>query len=333
MPRSSVRFRLAVAAGLATLAFGGASQAAHHAKGHEVTPACGKVCLEALADRYMDALALHDPSRLPWANKVRFSENNVMLRIGDGLWNTITAKGPQVLKFSDPLTGQAGWYGVIDQAGTSSYYAMRMKVVDGKIAEVESNISPAPRSGPGSGGVIGADPKTFKHYPEMDQVLAPDERVPRNRLVDIANGYFSTLQLNDGHIFTAFDDDCRRLEDGTETAGTKDPNPVFKTATMSCEAQFKTGAYHMDSAVRDRDYEVVDEERGLVMSRAFIDHNGAVVSFKLADGTPSQTRAVVPNTLCMLELFKIRNGKIWRVEVVHNSVPYAMPSVWRDGDD
>jgi hypothetical protein len=324
------RFRFAAAIVVLAVASAGSGQA-RQAKGHEVTPSCDKACLEAMADRYMDALVAHDPGRVPWASSVRFSENNVLLRVGDGLWNTITAKGPQVLKFSDPLSGQAGWYGTIEQAGTASFYAMRIKVVDGKVAEVESNISPAPR--PGGGGGLGGDPKTFQHYPEMGQPLAPDERVPRNRLVDIANGYFATLQLNDGHILTAFDEDCRRLEDGIETAGSKSPNPVFKTAQMACEAQFKTGAFHADTAVRDRAYEVVDEEKGLVLARGFIDHNGAAVSFKLADGTASQTRAAVPSTLSLMELFKIRNGRIWRVEVVHNNVPYAMPSVWRDEGD
>ena len=45
----------------------------------------GREALYALADSYLAALAARDPSRLPWAEEVAFSENNVLLMIGDGL--------------------------------------------------------------------------------------------------------------------------------------------------------------------------------------------------------------------------------------------------------
>src|SRR5690606_1989832 len=48
--------------------------------------------LYAQAEAYLDALEARDPSRLAWADGARFSENNVALAIGDGLWNTISAR-------------------------------------------------------------------------------------------------------------------------------------------------------------------------------------------------------------------------------------------------
>jgi hypothetical protein len=48
----------------------------------------------------------------------------------------------------------------------------------------------------------------------------------------------------------------------------------------------------------------------------------------LADGTPAVSGFKTPSTLCALETFKMRNGKIWQVEVVYINVPYHMPSVW-----
>jgi hypothetical protein len=73
---------------------------------------------------------------------------------------------------------------------------------------------------------------------------------------------------------------------------------------------------------------VVDEERGLVMSAAFIDHEGRLRDYKLTDGRPGRTAYYRPNTLYLLETFKIKRGKIEQVEAVFTSVPYRMPSPW-----
>ena len=68
--------------------------------------------LYAQADAYLAALAAKDPSRLKWADQVLFSENNVRLMIGDGLWNTASGIRPDYdLKIADPVTGQVAWFG------------------------------------------------------------------------------------------------------------------------------------------------------------------------------------------------------------------------------
>jgi hypothetical protein len=38
-------------------------------------------------------LVAHDPSRLPLAPGAKFTENGQRLELGDGLWNTISARG------------------------------------------------------------------------------------------------------------------------------------------------------------------------------------------------------------------------------------------------
>ena len=74
--------------------------------------------LYAVTDDYLGALAARDPSRLAWAARVVFSENNVQLLVGDGLWNTITAVRPGYdLKAADPATGEVSWFGVIEESG------------------------------------------------------------------------------------------------------------------------------------------------------------------------------------------------------------------------
>ncbi|HWW63720.1 MAG TPA: hypothetical protein VNZ43_03090 [Sphingomonadaceae bacterium] len=303
-----------------------AAASAEAPQGYPAQPECDRACLEGFVTRYMDALVVRDATRLPWSRRVRFSENNVMLRVGDGSWHV--ADGEQTssrLIFADPQTGQAGYFGVIEQRGQPAFLGLRLKVEDGKISEVETLVNqPDPDTPPSPAG---GKPAAYRHYIQMSRILPVEQRTPRRRMIDLANGYFSTLQLNDGKLFTHFTDDCKRQENGYESAG----NPAFDRpeGKLSCGDQFKTGTFIFDSAVRDRDYMVVDEERGLVLARATIDHGGELAMAKLADGTPIESWISKPGSLTMLELFHITAGKIDRIEVIHVDVPYKMPSVWK----
>jgi hypothetical protein len=265
------------------------------------------------------------------ADHVTFSENNVALLLGDGLWGTITGRGPPAteLLFADPQAGQVGFFGIVDEHGVPGYLAVRLKVEDRKITEIETLINRIPPLPPGAtpSPFATRTPKELQHFPVMTETVPPGDRVSRGRLIDIANGYFSTLQQNDGQLFTPFDDECSRMENGNVSAG--DPNASYPAAKLFCAEQFKKGAYRFDSALRDRAFMLVDEERQLVLTRAFLDHNAVLTDFKLADGTPAVSGFKTPSTLCLLELFKIRGGKIYRVEVVYINVPYHMPSVWK----
>jgi hypothetical protein len=49
--------------------------------------ACDRPCLTGMMDRYTEALTKHDPSGLPLAQDVRFTENTAQVNIGEGiLW-------------------------------------------------------------------------------------------------------------------------------------------------------------------------------------------------------------------------------------------------------
>ena len=285
-------------------------------------PACDQACLEGFADRYMAALAAHDQRGLPLAKLTKFTENNIALEIGDGLWGTIGAVGPTTLKFSDPKTGAVGWFGTVKERDVWSYYAMRMKVVAGRIAEVETLVNRKAVFGVGPYG----DPTKLTFDPLYKEPVPVGQRLPRAKLVALADGYFSTLQQNDGTIRTAFDDGCLRQENGTLTAG--DPDPKSGRSHLKCRQQFETGTYRWDDRVRDRRYFLVDEAHGLVMASMFIDHSGKTTNYKLKDGTPALAPIRAPHDSHVLELFKVKNGKLIRIEAVFVSVPYRAPSPW-----
>jgi len=287
--------------------------------------ACDRACLEGFADAYMAALAKRDPRGAPFAKFVKFTENNIALEIGDGLWGTVTnvAGGPAVLKVADPQTGTVGWWGAVSEKDVSSPYAMRIKVEGGKIAEVETMVARK--------SYIGAnfpmDVSNLTHDPLWTQPLPANQRMSRAKLISYADGYFSTLELNDGVLRTDFSDDCKRLENGLWTAGSPDPK-ASANSRLTCGPQFKTGAFHIDDRVRDRRYFLVDEERGIVMSAAWIDHAASQTEITLTDGTRRPAGVKAPHNWSLLEMFKVHNGKLARIEAAFIAMPYRMPSPW-----
>jgi hypothetical protein len=292
---------------------------------------CDRKCLYRFLDQYMDALVAKDPSRLPWAKTVKFTENNVALQVGDGAWGTISGTGAEDLRAADTVNGQAAWFGVIDERGAKSFFALRLKVEDHKISEVETIID---RKGYGPGPF--GDPDALKPLPILAEDVPSAERRPRARMIALADGYFNTLQLNDGQIFTVFDPACSRRENGVWTAGDPhpDPNSTYSAfGKYSCEDGFKLGNYRWDDRLRDRRFPLVDEEKGLVLAGGFIDHSGRLEKYTTTDGVTHDSPMKSPHSFCVLEMFKIRDGKIRHAETVFITVPYNMPSPWvRYGD-
>ena len=284
-------------------------------------PACDRACLYKVLDRYLAALKAHDPSRAPFAPRARTSEDNVLLAPGDGMWGTISSLGSYDFRFADPKTGGVGFYGAVDESGTSSPFALRLKVRGGQITEAETVVAR-----PQDAGVPFVTAK-LDPIPALSEVLPVSDRTPRARMIELADGYFSTLQRNDGTLHTVFTDDCDRREDGFRT--TNNPNQtIIAYMAKGCAAQFKLGIYRYDDRLRARRYMLVDEERGLVMAAGFIDHSGRLGAYRLTDGTPNTPVYRRPHSFCLLETFRIVHGKISRVEAVFTSVPYRMPSPW-----
>jgi hypothetical protein len=289
---------------------------------------CDRACLNGFVDQYMAAVAAHDPSKLPTSANVRYSENNVEMKLGEGLWQTSDGWGSYKVYADDPQTGQVGFLGVANEDGHLSCFAARLKVVDHKVTEIEVMAARPDRPGPAGSGNLTGGPENLKDKPLFSEDEPASERVSRDKLIQLANGYFDTIQLNTGKIYTTFDPDCQRMENGTITANNPDPKagPVQR---MGCQAQLETGMLKLVTRARDRRF-VVDEQKQMVFAASFFDHNGTVRQNKLVDGSvrtigPPFDR---PYTFCFFEIFKVKNGKIRQIEAVLLTVPYYMPSPW-----
>ncbi len=269
--------------------------------------------LEKIGDRYRAAYVAHDPRRVPISASVRFTENNIEMGFPDATWDTVTEELGPALTLSDPLTGNVGIYTAIMQRDTPAFLAIRLKVEAGQIVEIEHIVS-TKRNLSGPPTPIG-DVHEFRHDADLDRPVPLEERVPRAELIRLADGYFATLENNTGEIRgTKFAPGAFRFENGK----------LFPNV----EADFRLGKYRFNERVRDRDHFLVDEERGIVMSRGFIDHKGVMDEFTLTDGTPMRSIFREPHSWSLLEMFKIRRGMITAIEATFIAAPYYARSPW-----
>ncbi|MEO6153761.1 MAG: hypothetical protein ABIT09_11385 [Croceibacterium sp.] len=283
-------------------------------------PACDRACLIGFVEAHMTALAARDAGRLKLARGVRFTENDVLIPVGGGLWGTVTAVDATGLEAADPSTGNAAWFGSVRENGKPAIYAVRIHVTNGAIDEIESVVHrktalPAPFG----------DVTKITHDPGFNQVLPPAQRRPRERMLAVADGYFSTVELNDGQVLTDFTDDCGRLENGISTTAPAPAGAGGNAAAIAsgCRAQFELGLYRINKRVR-RDFFIIDEERGVAVARGFFDHANEWDTYKLTNGREMKTALKWPNSITLLEAFRIQGGKISRIEAVFTYVPYFM---------
>jgi len=91
-----------------------------------------------LVDRYLAAMVKHDPSGLPLAKGVRYTENTAEIQVGEGLW-VGESEAPTTFKMYavDPASSQVAFYGVMKEWDKPLIIAMRLKVIGGKITEIE----------------------------------------------------------------------------------------------------------------------------------------------------------------------------------------------------
>lgn len=281
---------------------------------------CDYDCLIGHVRDYIEALEARDPSMLPLAEDVMFSENNVLMPISNhGVWGVISAVRDGALEIADEQTGNAAWFGIIEEHGNPAYLALRLKVEEGLITEIETVVNRLPDMAKPFG-----DPDEVEHDPAFAELLTEEERRPRERLIAVADGYFNTVELNDGDIFTLFDDDCGRLENGISTTGSDGTGSA--AIAQGCVAQFELGIFRINKRIRERRYPLVDERRGVVVASGFFDHANTFDEYELTNGQVMQTVLKWPNSITLLEAFKIRNGRIHRIEAVFTYVPYFMPS-------
>ncbi len=280
-----------------------------------------RAALYDVLDDYLAALDARDPKRVNWAASPLNSENNVMLEVGDGLWGTIDRVGDYKLRFADPATGHVGYFGTVHEPIEESAFTLRLKVdAQGRVTESEMLVVRQSDS-----GIKFENPRYWDKPILNADVESP---VSRDEMVRLSDGYFDTLQLNDGTIHTKFHPDCNRVENGVQTTRNPEFAKIVPVSALGCEEQFRMGNYRYDDRLRARRFPMVDEERGLVLAFGFIDHSGRLDEYQLTDGRTVRSPVRRPHSFYIAELFKIDHGMICQIEANFITVPYNMPSPW-----
>lgn len=291
---------------------------------------CDRACLNGLVDQYLAAMAAHDPSRLPLAKTVKFTEDGVPLKLGDGLWATATGLGTYRLYFDEPETGGAGVFAVIQENGTPALLALRLKVVHHQIEEIETLVARKQTT-----AFLNTDALT-EPRPVFLEAVPPAGRPSRQEMIAIVNKYFDGIEQSNGDI-VPFDKDCIRIENGIQTTSVTSASSAplpgsgsFNLLALGCQDQFNTKIFSYIQTVSPRRFLIVDSERGLVMVIVRFNHPGTAQSIDVPGHgkVPMGRYSQWPNSTAIAELFKVKDRKIREVSAVIVTQPYKAPTGW-----
>jgi hypothetical protein len=281
---------------------------------------CDRACLSDVVDQYLAGLAARDPSRVPAAPGIRYTENCQALELGSGLWATATGLGPYRLEMADAGAGQVGVFATVEEMGNLAVLALRLAVRDRRVAEAEALVARL-------GNPIFSPESLARPRPELTRAVPEGARCSREELIAIANLYFDGIERNDGGIIPVTEE-CLRLENGVQT--TLNPERQSPVGRMRVAEAISTGIYAYIPRIRDRRYPVVDEERGLVLGIVFFEHPGSLKTVEVAGvGTvelPPFTQK--PTSAMIAEVFKVEDRRITQIEAVLEFLPYGIRSGW-----
>jgi hypothetical protein len=264
---------------------------------------CDHACLQGIVDSYFDALAKHDPSKLPVAASIRFTENGKELKLGEGFWKTAGASSYR-LYVLDPNSGDAAAQAVVAENGALDTFFVRLKLKNKRIVEAETLVCR-------KGEAVFFAPEKLTAAPGIYNDLLPEsEKTARAQLIKQASAYFTAVQSEGTKDYRAapLAPDMNRFENGEQTTNV----PVMGNPAMSGAEQLDKGVFK-GLIIDHRRFPVVDTERGDVV--------GLILMHSNRNG---QTSGIL-----ISEIFKIAGNKIEQVQAVMVNVPNDSDTGWK----
>lgn len=309
------------------LLIGGAAQ---HRVARAAEGPCDRACLNGIVDQYLAALVAHDPARLPLAKTVKFTEDGVRLKPGDGLWATASGLGTYKLYFDEPENGGVGAFAVIQENGTPALLALRLKVARRQITEIETLVARKQTTAFLNTNAL-TEPRSI-----FLETVPPADRPSRQEMIAIVNKYFEGIEQSSGDI-VPFDKDCIRIENGIQTTNVTSASAAplpgasgFNLLALGCREQFNTRIFSYIQTVSPRRFPIVDSERGLVLALVRFNHPATAQSVDVPGrGRVSMGRySQWPNSTAIAELFKVKDRKIREITAVIVTQAYKAPTGW-----
>ncbi len=291
---------------------------------------CDAKCLDQIVDHFRAALIAHDPALLPMADRVRYTENGQVLKIGDGLWGTLTGWGSYKLYIDDPEDGEVGFVGETFEAGMPGLFCARLRVVNGKVDEIEvldtRKETPTGFTQPEGLTNPKVAPKLASFYDEIPEA----ERESTKDLIAQTDLYFDGIEKSNGNI-VPWAPGVIRVENGTQTCPSSF-GQAAQNGPLSCSKQLDTRLFEYIFPISPRRYTVVDRAHGIVMGTFMFNTPGTVEYVNVpAVGKVRESRAALrPFSEEVDEIFRIKDGKIQAIIAVMTGLPFGDASGWTE---
>lgn len=172
---------------------------------------CTRENLKAITDKFFTALETHNPSSIPLAAGVRYTENGIVVAVGKGFWETA---GKLTFKRGLIDTQKCGTHTqtIIDENGKSMLYGVRLKVDKDKISEIEAVVVR---------GKEVLDVKAILDTKDQDweSILPPEQRSSRLAMMAAADDYFELFVKEQKQKVSElpYAKICDRWENGAQT--------------------------------------------------------------------------------------------------------------------
>jgi hypothetical protein len=308
---------------------------------------CDRQCLVNLMKDYLAALVAHDPSAVPFDKYIKFTQNTANIPVGYGLWETASG-GPSEFQIyaADPVNQQVACLAMMkENTNQDILLGVRLALRRGKISEAEHHV-------------VTRDQINMRNLirprPGLVEDLAPEDRTPREEMLDIGLSYYDALTGEDGTL-APFALECQRRENGgISVGGTKEdfPEPkeeprdfappegvdpeMMKLAKAlslvpnTCEGQITAGVWGYISEIRNRRLPVIDEQKGLAVGFSNFYHDSRLKTMKLKGVPGVDSVPAFQGTFNMpaIHFFKIKKGKIYDIEATGLVLPYGTKTGW-----
>jgi hypothetical protein len=264
---------------------------------------CDRACLTDMMSRYLNAMVAHDPSAIPAAPNVKFTEDGKVLRLGEGAWKTASKLRPYRLDFIDVPQGVAAVHTVLEENGAPILFTARLKVVDRRITEVESIVVKNREE-----GALWAPDNLKEPTALMRYMPTAAERMPRAQMIELASRYPAGLKMGSFEKSDVpFAPKAYRFENGVLMAG---PGCTFQPP--SCE-NMRTQRIPTLAGLTQRVI-AVDEEMGVVL---------LWMNFG-----PNSLPGPGGRSLVTFEAFKVYGGQVHAAEAIFEGQPAGSASGW-----
>ena len=262
---------------------------------------CDRSCLTGMLTQFVAALAAHDPSMLPLADDVRYTEDSRRAELGDGIWQSVTAYGGFRQDYIDTRKQVAAAHLLFHEGGTQVLYSVLLHVADSKIAGIETLVQRVVPGGRLQPTELGAPIRG------MNDPVPAGKKNSRDEMIRIALTYPEGLRVGnftDGG--TPFADEAYRVENG---------------AIMADQTDSRRRMYEQNIIVHP----------GIIPSVAAVDEDNGTVLLWMNFGHTGDSYGV-GNALVTFEAFKVWGGEIHSVNAFFKGLPISTARFWPSSD-